>query len=99
MHWALEALSFLQSGVNSNWFGLGCPQHCRGSDFGGLIAAFLLGFLLGVVVVAWVLLKCLYPTRVVEQPQGPVFSSWAAPPAAPSSRLRSRLSGVHERQE
>ena len=41
---ALEALRIVQQGLTSNWWGLGCPAHCRGTDLGGLSASFLLGF-------------------------------------------------------
>ena len=42
---ALETLRFVHQRLTSNWWGLGCPVHCRGTDFGSLLASFLLGFL------------------------------------------------------
>ena len=42
---ALETLRFVHQRLTSNWWGLGCPVHCRGTDSGSLLASFLLGFL------------------------------------------------------
>ena len=42
----VDALRFLHFGVSTNFWGLGCPAHCRGVDLGSLIAAFLSGFVL-----------------------------------------------------
>ena len=44
-------LKFLQLGVQSNWFGLACPAHCGSPAAGSLLAAFLGGFLVCLVLV------------------------------------------------
>ena len=53
---ALELLrslaGFIVQGSESNWWGLGCPSHCRGPGVGSLLAAYLLGVL--TVVLAWI---------------------------------------------
>ena len=38
-------LGLLQQGAETNWWGLGCPSHCRGPGLGSLCASFLLGIL------------------------------------------------------
>ena len=43
----------LIQGSESNWWGLGCPSHCRGPGFGGLLASYLLGIL--TVLCLWLL--------------------------------------------
>lgn len=42
----VDALRVVHFGVATNFWGLGCPAHCRGADVGSLAASFLLGFLL-----------------------------------------------------
>lgn len=43
-------IRILQSGVTSNWWGLGCPSHCGGASWGVIFSAFLLGFLTCLVI-------------------------------------------------
>ena len=51
----LRALTaFVLQGSDSNWWGLGCPSHCRGPGIGSLVAAYLLGVL---SVLGWLLLR------------------------------------------
>ena len=45
----LQAFSLVQEGVKSNWWGLACPSHCS-AGLGGLVAAFLLGLIVGVLL-------------------------------------------------
>ena len=51
----LRALtSFVLQGSDSNWWGLGCPSHCRGPGLGSLLAAYLLGVL---SILVWLLFR------------------------------------------
>ena len=47
--WIEQALRLVQSGVVSNWWGLGCPSHCQGSLL-TLGLTFCFGVSLGVVL-------------------------------------------------
>ena len=71
-------LKLLQEGSQQNWWGLGCPSHCRGPGVGALIAAFFLGILctLGGLGSCWYLLW--RPDRTASQgPSRAVISSGA----------------------
>ena len=78
---ALEALRIVQQGLTTNWWGLGCPAHCRGSDLGGLSASFLLGF-----VAATGLWAFLFARWILH----PLPSSSEQPAPVSSARLRLR---------
>lgn len=41
----LGTVRVLQSGVQSNWWGLACPAHCGSPGWGALLASYLLGFI------------------------------------------------------
>ena len=86
---ALEGLRFLHQGLSSNWWGLGCPVHCRGTDLGSLVSAFLLGFLLASACGLYLAFRLAPPSEVVARPA----SSEAGHP-----QVRRRLQGhVHGR--
>ena len=89
----LQVVRLLSQGASSNWFGLGCPSHCRGSDLGVVLAAFLFGFLCASVGGLLLLI-----TFVVRAPaSGPDVS---AAPAEPQPLLRRRLQGyLHGRRD
>ena len=38
-HLVFDALRVVQAGIASNWFGLACPAHCKGTDLGGFVHA------------------------------------------------------------
>ncbi|CAE7778977.1 unnamed protein product [Symbiodinium sp. CCMP2592] len=87
---ALQVIRLVAQGAQSNWFGIGCPSHCRGADLGLLLASFLLGFL--VATVAWISLLAFLayrpsvPTQVTsEAPPEPPLESIAGPRAPGSS--------------
>ena len=87
---AFQVVSLLSQGASTNWFGIGCPSHCRGADIGIILAAFLFGFLTASAVgLALFLSFCL---RAPEP-------SRSHPVIAPDPPLlRRRLLGyVHER--
>ena len=71
-------LAFVVQGLRKNLFGLGCPFYCTSPSWGALLAAFLLGLVLGVGFCAWIL----YRFDLV-----PVVAS--APSQSPSVRLSS----------
>lgn len=54
----MGALRFLQSGVQSNWWGFGCPLHCGHTTWGTLIAFYLAGLISGwislILVALWI---------------------------------------------
>ena len=50
MDQALRTLNFLVWGAQSNWWGLGCPNHCTSSSLPLLFTTFLLGTSLGILV-------------------------------------------------
>ena len=55
MEVAWGILSFLQSGISTNWFGLACPSHFHPSTWGSLLSSFLLGALRGFAGLAYLL--------------------------------------------
>ena len=68
-------IRILQSGVTSNWWGLGCPSHCGGASWGVIFSAFLLGFLTCLVILItlalWIFglrLPVLQAPQAVPQP-------------------------------
>ena len=95
--WVWEVVNFLQVGVSSNWFGLSCPPHCRGTDLGSLAASFLLGLIVGTVLVAWIGFRFFHPLAPLPVPaQTPpaVPHPWSSPQASAASRPGSGWQGT-----
>ena len=96
--WLLSSLEILRQGVATNWWGLGCPQHCQGSSVGGYLASFLLGVVFTVtcgLLGFWIWFTGGLPARQ----QGPTFVQERGQPAprasgaAVGARQRQRLQG------
>ena len=91
--WFEQALGLLQVGVQSNWWGLGCPSHCQGSLL-VIVLCLASGILLGVILTLGFFREALFafPPR---EPQ-PIPQQAPPSPARPADlRLRAYL---HERQ-
>ena len=56
---AVSILTFVQGGVVSNWYGLGCPLHCGYPAWPSLFASLLRGLILGFALATFLFLHCL----------------------------------------
>ena len=74
---ALQVLGLVAQGAQNNWFGIGCPAHCRGADLGLLLASFLFGLL--TASFAWISLVFYF----IYRPSGPTQSNPEDPPEPP----------------
>ena len=66
-----DLIEFLQLGVNTNWFGLGCPLHCGGSSFPALALAFITGLTVGFsscLLLAIYIFRLLHSSSRFQQP-------------------------------
>ena len=89
--WIEQALRLVQSGVVSNWWGLGCPSHCQGSLL-TLGLTFCFGISLGVVLTVW-----FFRDILLKVPCQGSFPSTASPSAPPPRSVDLRLrSYLHE---
>ena len=55
-----EVLTLVSEGLNSNFWGLGCPVHCQGTSIAAVLCAYLLGLL---SAAGLAILFFLYPPR------------------------------------
>ena len=63
--WLHQVVGFLQTGVSSNWWGLGCPAHCSGSLFLCLLC-FLSGGILGVIFTLFLFRDTLFAPHTLD---------------------------------
>ena len=83
----LGALRLAQEGARSNLWGLGCPFYCQSSSAGALLAAGLLGLILGVFLGAIATVKIFSLFQRLPEPTPP-----AAEPLRPQGlHRRARL--------
>ena len=91
---ALSAARLIHQGASTQLWGLACPFYCSAPGFGGLLAALLLGFILGVTLGAWLVYSYLRPSGPAPADQG---REGSAPAEVLLARRRARLgSYLHE---
>ena len=87
----VKGVEFVSYGLRSNVFGLGCPVHCSAPGFGSVLASFLLGFVVGVCLTAylvWILCAWTFSTL-------PSAGSVPTPPAPPGLQVSLRNLGQY----
>ena len=63
---ATSLLSLVNQGSTSNWWGIGCPSHCRGPGLGSLLAAYLFGVLSCIAIFALAYFRLHLPAPSLE---------------------------------
>ena len=79
-------LGIIAQGIQSNWWGIGCPSHCFSSGLPALVAAYCLGLASGLLLVAFFVLLHWLPPHLLSPPV-------STAPVDPSARVRAY---VHE---
>ena len=69
MDQAFRWVALLSQGLQSNFWGLGCPPHCQAFPLSSFLLAFLIGWLLGLLSLASFL--GLLPVSSAHLPQAP----------------------------
>ena len=88
MDLALSAARLVHQGASTQLWGLACPFYCSAPGVRGLLAALLLGFILGVAFGAWLIYTYVRPGRGLS---GDLGGEPAAPAEVLLARRRARL--------
>ena len=85
-------------GLRSNLWGLACPFYCTGPSIGLALSCYLLGFLSGVFLCAWIVLRFDFVPWVSSTSSVPPQVPPAARPGHPRTALLGYLHGPQSRR-